>query len=125
MKELRTKIAGKLDFRGLIDSVFFQIEMINPIALIASGAAMLALVAFLFWTGGPSEQDNEDTLERVQHVIGKVGEFAQNSRRSLEDQQVQELAAMAAAEPEKLTNLQQYVSGRIPDLIPWTCLARI
>ena len=117
MKELKTKIAGKLNFRGLIDSIIFQIEMINPIALMASGAAMLALVAFLFWTGGPSEQDNEDTLERVQHVISKVGEFAQNSRRSLEDQQVQELAVIAANEPEKLANLQQYVSGRIPDLI--------
>ena len=117
MKELRMKIAGKLDVRGLIDSVIFQIETINPIALIATGAAMLALVAFLFWTGGPSEQDNEDTLERVQHVIGKLGEFAQNSRRALEDQQVQELAVMAATEPEKLTNLQQYVSGRIPNLI--------
>ena len=62
-------------------------------------------------------QDNEDTLERVQHVIGRSVVIAQNSRRVLEDQQVQELAVMAAAEPEKLTNLQQYVSGRIPNLI--------
>ncbi len=41
----------------------------------------------------------------------------QNFSRVLEDQQVQELAAIAAADPDKLTNLKQYVSGRIPDLI--------
>lgn len=117
MKELRKNIAGKLDFRGLLDSIIFQIELINPFALMATGAAMLALVTFLFLTGGPSEKDNEDTLERVQHVISQIGAFAQNSRRSLEDQQVQELAVMAAADPKKLANLQQYVSGRISNLI--------
>ena len=117
MKELRMKIADKVDFRGLLDSIIFQIGMINPIALLASGAAMLALVAVLFLTGGPSEQDNEDTLESVQQVIRQVGGFAQNSRRSLEDQQVQELAVMAASDPDKLANLQQYISGRLPNLI--------
>ena len=39
----------------LIDSIIFQIETMNPIALMAAGAAMLALVAVLFLTGGPSE----------------------------------------------------------------------
>ena len=49
--------------------------------------------------------------------MDQVSDHVQNFRRVLEDQQVQSLAVFAVEDPEKLSNLRQYVSGRIPDLI--------
>jgi len=111
------KFKGKVDFRKLLDSLIFHIGQLNPLVLIAVGAAALVLVVVLFLTGGTGRQNNEETLERAQQIMGQVDGLAQNLRRALEDQQVQELAVIAAADPAKLSNLQQYVSGRIPDLI--------
>ncbi len=74
-------------------------------------------VVVLFFTGGASQQDNDETLKQAEKVISQVSGHVQNFQRVLEDQQVQELAVIAAADPDKLPNLQQYVSGRIPDLI--------
>ncbi len=75
------------------------------------------MLAILLFAGGASHQENTATLERAQLSMGEVGDMVKNIRRVLEDQQVQELAAIAVAEPGKLPNLQQYVSGRIPELI--------
>jgi len=111
---------SKNDFvrmRGLFDSVMFQIEQQNPFLLIASGALALVLAVVLYMAGGASQHSNAETLERVQQVTGQVGSYVQDFRRALEDQQTQELAVMAAADPDNLSSLQQYVSGRIPNLI--------
>ena len=117
MKTSRMKATGIVDMGGLFTVVMFRIGNLNPWLLIASGAAMLVLVTVLFLTGGPSQEENDKTLERAQQVIGQVSGFVQNLRHVLEEQEVQELAVLAADEPEKLSDLQQYVSGRIPDLI--------
>ena len=59
-------------------------------------------------------------LERARQTISQVSGTVKNFRRVMEDQQVQELGAIAAADHEKLPNLQQYLSGRIPELIDVT-----
>ena len=117
MKTPEIKFSGKVDFREILDSLSSRVENLNPVPLIGAGAFALILVAVLFFTGGTSQKDSDDTLNRVKQVIGQVSGHVQNFRRVLEDQQVQELAVIAAANPEKLSNLQQYISGRIPDLI--------
>jgi len=117
MKTPKIEFSGKVDFRGILDSLSSHIEHLNPVLLIGAGSAALILVAGLFFTGGTSQKDNDDSLSQAEQVIGQVSGHVQNFRRVLEDQQVQELAVIAAANPDKLSNLQQYISGRIPDLI--------
>jgi len=117
MKIAKLKSAEKVDLQGLRESASARIEQLNPLVLIIAGAVLLALVVVLFLTGGASQGDNDAMVEEAHQVIGHVSEAVQNLNRVLEDQQVQELAAIAAADPEKLANLKQYVSGRIPDLL--------
>ncbi len=117
MKKLKINISEKVDFHGLFDSLMFRIETLNPFMLIGSGAVALILVAALFLMGGSSQSSIDAKLARAEQVIGQVSGLIQNYNRVLEDQQVQELAVIAAADPDKLSNLRQYISGRIPDLI--------
>jgi len=117
MKTPEIKFSGKVDFREILDSLSSRAENLNPVPLIGAGASALILVVVLFFTGGTSQKDSDDTLNRVKQVIRQVSGHVQNVSRVLEDQQVQELAVIAAANPDKLSNLQQYISGRIPDLI--------
>ena len=117
MKTARKNIDGFLDIGELLTVLMFRIGSLNPLALIAGGVVLLALVTVLFLTGGPSQEDNDETLEQAQQIIGQVSGIVQNLRHVLEEQEAQELAVFAANEPEKLSDLQQYVSGRIPDLI--------
>ena len=117
MKNLKMNISEKVDFHGLFDSLMFRIETLNPFMLIGSGAVALILVTALFLMGGSSQSSIDAKLTRSEQVIGQVSGLVQNYNRVLEDQQVQELAVIAAADPDKLSNLRQYISGRIPDLI--------
>jgi len=113
----KMKFDGKIDLAGLLDLQKLHLERLNPLLLIAAGAVLLLAVAVMLFVGGASQQDNDATLNRAKQTMGQVSGIVQNFRRVLEDQQVQELAIIAAADPDKLSNLQQYVSGRIPDLI--------
>ena len=117
MKTPKMKMGGKVDWRVLLDTLVFRIGHLNPYPLIGIGAALLVLAVVLIFTGGPSQAENDATLKRAQQVMGQVSDHVQNIRRVLEDQQVQELAMLAATEPDKLANLRQYVSGRISGLI--------
>ena len=117
MKTPKMKFGGNLDWRALLDSLVTQIGHLNPLSLIGIGAAALVLAVVLIFTGGASQADNDATLEQAQQVMGQVSDQVQNFRRVLEDQQVQELAILAATNPDKLSNLRQYISGRIPGLI--------
>ncbi|MFC1776546.1 phosphomannomutase/phosphoglucomutase [Pseudomonadota bacterium] len=117
MKTAKTKISKKIKFTGLIDVIKRRIERLNPYILMTVGAAALVVLAILFYAGGTSRQENDATLKRAQQSIRQVSDLLQDIRRVLEDQQVQELAVMAMADPDKLSNLQQYVIGRIPELI--------
>jgi len=94
-----------------------HLERFNPLYLMASGAVLLLILAIMLFAGGTSQKDNEDILNRAQQSMAQVGGVVQNFRRLLEDRQVQELAVIAANNPEKLPSLQQYISGRLPDLI--------
>ena len=116
MKIPKINFGGKTDPGKLFDIHQWHLERLNPWLLIAGGAALLVLVAVLLFAGGTSQQENEATLNRAKQTMGQVSEVIQNIRRVLEDQQVQELAVLAVEDPGKLSNLQQYVSGRIPDL---------
>ena len=117
MKIPKFKTGEKVDLQGVQNAFSDRVEKLNPLVLMIAGAVMLVLVAVLFITRGTSQSGNNAVLKQAEQVIGHVSENIQNFNRVLEDQQVQELAAIAAAEPEKLANLKQYVSGRIPDLI--------
>ena len=117
MKTPEIKLGRNVDWRGLADSLVSRIGNLNPLPLIGAGAAILALAIFLIFTGGASQSDNDKVLTQAEQVIDQVSGYVQNFRRVLEDQQVHSLAVFAVEDPEKLSNLQQYVSGRIPDLI--------
>jgi phosphomannomutase/phosphoglucomutase len=117
MKTPKLKINGKMDLKGLPSLRKLHLERLNPLMLIASGAVLLLVLAVLLFAGGSSQQENDATLKRAKQTMGQVGGVIQSLRRALEDQQVQELALIAADDPGKLSNLQQYVGGRIPDLI--------
>ena len=117
MKAPKLKINEKMDLSDLLDVRKLHLERLNPLVLIASGVVLLLVLAVLLFAGGNSQQENDATLKRAKQTMGQVGGVIQNLRRALEDQQVQELAVIAAADPGKLSNLQQYVGGRIPDLI--------
>jgi len=117
MKKPNLKFDKNIDWRKLLDGAIQWIGHLNPLPLIAIGAVALALAVFLILTGGPSQKDNEATLKRAEEIMSQVSAHVQNFGRVLEDQQVQDLASFAASDPDKLSNLRQYVSGRIPDLI--------
>jgi phosphomannomutase/phosphoglucomutase len=117
MNTPKMKFSGNVDWRALLDSLVFRIGHLNPYALIGIGAVLVVLAVILILTGGPSQAENDATLKRAQQVMGQVSDHVQNFRRVLEDQQVQELAILTTTEPDKLSNLRQYISGRIPDLI--------
>jgi len=107
-------------FIELVEKVNLQklhLERINPLYLIGAGAALLLILAVMLFAGGTSQKDNEQILQRAQQSMTQVGGVVQNFRRLLNDQQVQELAAIAASNPDKLASMQQYISGRVPDLI--------
>jgi len=117
MKNLKMDVSGKMDFRGIVNSLKSRFERLQALHLIAAGAVLLVLVVVLFFTGGTSQNAHDETLKRAEKVISQVSGHVQNFLRVLEDQQVQELAVIAFEDPEKLANLRQYISGRIPDLI--------
>ncbi len=107
----------KIDLSELLDIQKWHLERLNPLVLIASGGVLLAVLAALFFAGGSSQQENEAALNRAKQTMSQIGGVVQNFRRVLQDQQVQELAVIAANDASKLSSLQQYVSGRIPELI--------
>jgi phosphomannomutase/phosphoglucomutase len=117
-------IKQNIDLGGLGKSIKglenLHLERLNPMALIGAGTALLLILAGLIFLGGGSQKDNDQMLERARQTISQVSGTVKNFRRVMEDEQVQELGAIAAADHEKLPNLQQYVSGRIPELIDLT-----
>ena len=62
MKTARKNIDGFLNIGELLTVLMFRIGSLNPLALIAGGVVLLALVTVLFLTGGPSQEDNEESL---------------------------------------------------------------
>ena len=117
MKAPEITFKEKINLSVLLDIQKWHLERLNPLVLIVSGAVLLAMLAALFLVGGTSQQENEATLNRAKQTMAQVGGVVQNFRRVLQDQQVQELAVIAANDPSKLSSLQQYISGRMPDLI--------
>ena len=117
MKVPKLTINKSMDMGRLPSLQALHLERLNPLVLMVIGAVILIVLAVMLFAGRPSQEDNEASLNRARQTMGQVNDLIQNFRRVLEDQQVQELAAIAAADPDKLSNLQQYISGRIPDLI--------
>jgi phosphomannomutase/phosphoglucomutase len=93
------------------------LEQLNPMVLMASGLALLAVLAVLVVTGINKGQDNDPALDGARQALGHVSGVVQDFSRILEDRQVQELALIAVNEPAKFDSLQQYISGRIPGLM--------
>ena len=97
-----------------------HLERLNPWALMGVGFVLLAILSGLLFLGGGSQKGNEENLEQARQTISQVSGSVKSFRRVMEDQQVQELAVIAAADREKLSNLQQYLNGRISELIDIT-----
>ncbi len=116
MNSPESKLKAIAEMSELIQLQKLHLERLNPLMLMAGGAVLLLILAIMLFTGGTSQKDNENILSRAQQSMAQVGGVVQNFRRVLEDQQVQELAVIAATNPDKLTSLQQYVSGRLPGL---------
>ncbi len=117
MKNSKLRHEGIPDLSRLISLHKLKLDRVNPLMLMAAGAVLLVVVAVLLFAGGASTQENEATLNRAKQAMEQVSGVVQNFRRTLEDQQVQELAVIASNNPEKLSNLQQYIGGRIPGVI--------
>ncbi len=117
MKSPKLKISKNIGLGGALEFRKIHLERLNPMMLIAAGVVLLAVLAALVFTGGTNQQVNEAALSQARQSLGQVSSVVQNFNRVLEDQQVQELAVIAVNDPDKLSNLQQYVSGRIPNLI--------
>jgi phosphomannomutase/phosphoglucomutase len=94
----------------------FSLSDINPWILIAVGAAFLMIMAAMFMFSGNKGGNQDAVLAQAQQSMQQVGDVVQNFRGVLEDLQVQELAAIAIDDPDKIENLKQYVSGRISDV---------
>jgi len=94
-----------------------HLERINPWILIIIGAVLIGTLALTLFLGGVSQQDNEVVLDQARQTMGRVGDMVQDYRQVMGDQQVQELAVMAAGNPEQFDNLKQYLQGRIPEFI--------
>ena len=94
-----------------------HLEKANPIYLISAGAVLLIILFGLFFLGGNSQKDNEAILERAKQTLSQFSSAIQGMKRAMQDEQVSELARMAIADPAKLPNLQNYLAGRMPDLM--------
>lgn len=94
-----------------------HLEKANPIFLISAGLILLVILVGLFSFGGSSQKYNEDILERAKHTLSQFNGSVQHLKRTIEDKQVNELVSMALADPSKRTNLENYLSGRIPELM--------
>ncbi len=117
MKNLKMNFSGNVNLGGIIDSLRSQFEHLNALHLIVSGVVLLALVVVLFFTGGGGQHAKDETLKRAENAISEVGDHVRSFQQVLEEPQVQELAVIAVKDPDKLSNLQQYISGRIPELV--------
>jgi len=117
MKSPKLKIAGQIDLSGLADLRKLHLERLNPLMLIASGAALLLVLAVLLFAGGTSQQENDATLKRAKQTISLLGGVIHDFSQTLESRQLQELALTAATDPDKKSSLQQYVKAHISGLI--------
>ncbi len=107
----------KTDLARLLDIRALHLDRLNPFVLMLSGVVSMVILLVLLFAGGTSQQANDATLKRAKLTMGQVSGVVQNLRRALENQKVQELALIASTDPDKLSKLQQYVVGLIPDLI--------
>jgi len=100
---------------GLADKL--RLGRLKARTLILAGSLLLLVLVVTMFMGGSGPQDNQEALDDAQKSLKQLTAAVQGVRRALRDQQVQELAAIAASSPDKLPSLRQYVSGRIAQLI--------
>ncbi|MGD8385073.1 MAG: phosphomannomutase/phosphoglucomutase [Lysobacterales bacterium] len=100
---------------GLADRL--PLRKLKPRTLIVAGALLLLVLAVTLITVGNGPQDNQEALADAQKSLKQLTASVQGVRRALQDQQVQELAAIAVTDPAKMKSLRQYVSGRVAQLI--------
>ncbi len=93
---------------------------VGPVVLIAAGVLLLAVLAGMYFLGHDGEDDNGAVLDQAKQATGEISDTIQYFRRVLEDRQVQELAANALIDRQRLPDLQRYIRGRIPKLIEVT-----
>jgi len=111
------KFNVKTDLNRLPGVYKLHLERLNPLVLMICGIVSFVLLVLSLMLGGASRSHNQEVLDRAKMTMGRVSGVVQDFRRVLDDEQVQELAAMAVERPEQFENLKQYVNGRIPELI--------
>ncbi len=90
---------------------------LKPRTLIVAGVLLLLVLAVMLLLAGNGPQDNQEALADAQKSLKQLTASVQGVRRALQDQQVQELAAIAVTDPDKMKSLRQYVGGRVAQLI--------
>jgi len=107
----------KNDLKKLPAMLKTLLRHLSPVTLIALGSILIALLAVTMLAGGPNNKENTALMEQARQSMGQVNDVVQSFRRALVDPQAQELAVIAAANADKHSDLQQYVNGRLPDLL--------
>jgi len=107
----------KIDLSRLPDISNLRLERLNPLMLMATGGILIVVLVMLLTTGGSNQEQNNIALSQAKQSMDNVSDVVQNLRRALKDEQVQQLAATAASDPEKLADLQQSIGARIPGLL--------
>ncbi len=110
-------VIAKTDLNSLPGVQKLHLERLNPLLLMTGGLVLLVAFMLTLFLGGVSHQDNQAAMEQATQTMGQVSSLVQDFRRVMEDEQVQELAEMAVANPGQFDNLRQYLNGRIPELI--------
>jgi len=117
MKSPKSKTSGKTDLSGLTNLKILHLERLKPSVLMVSGIVLLLVLAALLLAGGASQQENDATLKRAKQTMSLLGGVIHNFSQTLESRQLQELALIAATDPDKKSSLQQYVRAHISGLI--------
>lgn len=81
------------------------------------GLALVIVAGWQYFSDSTSSQSVDQVYEEGNRAIGQVLEPVQSVKRVLGDEQVQELAARAVADPEKTNDLFAYVNGRLNQVV--------
>ncbi len=111
------KLTKKIKFPRDINWWKVQLEALNPLALIVPGVLLLLLLSLLLFSGGTSQDDNDAFYKNAEKTMRQVSETVHSFRKVLMDSQLRQLVASAAAAPDQLAGLRQYVGERVPELI--------
>ncbi len=91
-----------------------DIRLLILMALVA--ITIIAVTLWLLVSDLNGRRLASNSLEESQEAVTRVSEIASLLQQLLDDDQVRQLAIQAVENPQRLNDLQQYMSGRIPEI---------